>query len=368
LPRYRPERTLEVHERQRHVVELGEGAVIEPHVFELEDHVEFEAVRTREQDGIIHGHPRHLTDRDQLGVAPREDLAIHLPQVVVDLRTHHHLGAGADEIGLPLRDVVDHVHAESVDAAVEPPVHHGEDRRAHLGVLPVEVGLLRGEQVQVILAGLLVQSPGRPAEGAAPEVWFATVVAVAPDIPVPFRVVAGGPRLREPRVLVARVVHDEVHHEFEAAVVHLGQEQVELGEGSEERIDVPVIADVVTVVGLRRAVDGGEPHDVHSELLQVVEPASDAAEVADAIAVRIGEASRVDLVDHRVRPPWEVPGLDSAAHSVESFTRGAAVDASRGTAAISARVYSCRGASKTAVVGPASTTRPARITSTSSLM
>ena len=48
---------------------------------------------------------------------------------------------------------VDDVHPEAVDAAVEPVAHHRVDRLPDLGVLPVEVGLLGGEHVQVVLAG-----------------------------------------------------------------------------------------------------------------------------------------------------------------------------------------------------------------------
>ena len=51
-----------------------------------------------------------------------------------------------------LRDHVNGVHAEPIDAPIEPPAHHCVDGLPDLGVLPVEVGLLAGEQVQVVLA------------------------------------------------------------------------------------------------------------------------------------------------------------------------------------------------------------------------
>jgi len=44
--------------------------------------------------------------------------------------------------GEVLGNQVDDVHAEAVDAAVQPPGHHLVDGAAPLGVLPVEVGLL----------------------------------------------------------------------------------------------------------------------------------------------------------------------------------------------------------------------------------
>ena len=67
-----------------------------------------------------------------------------------------------------LGDHVDDVHAEAVDPAVEPPAHHRVDRLPDLRVLPVEVGLLAREQVQVVLAGRLVELPRRAGEERAP--------------------------------------------------------------------------------------------------------------------------------------------------------------------------------------------------------
>ena len=77
--------------------------------------------------------------------------------------------------------------------------------------------------------------------------------------------------LDEPRVLVGRVVDDEVHDELHAALVQRGDQLVEVVERAEQRVDVLVVADVVAVVVLRRAVDRREPDDVDAELVQVVE-------------------------------------------------------------------------------------------------
>ncbi len=51
-----------------------------------------------------------------------------------------------------LGDEVHDVHAEAVDAAVEPEAQHAVHRRFDRRHVPVEVGLLREEAVQVLLA------------------------------------------------------------------------------------------------------------------------------------------------------------------------------------------------------------------------
>ena len=225
-------------------------------MLELEDHVHFVPGRVREQQGVVGADAGHFADGEVPIASPVEDLAVHLLQELVDLRTHQRAAARGrcrpvDQLDL-LGDEVDHIHPEAVDAAVQPPVHHRVDGLAHLRVLPVEVGLLLREQVQVVLIGARIERPGWAAEGAAPTVRRAAVsLGLAPPVPVPLWTGQRRLRLLEPGVLVAGVVHHEVHHDFQAALVGLGQQQVELRQVAEDRFDVLVVADVVTVVVLR---------------------------------------------------------------------------------------------------------------------
>ena len=62
----------------------------------------------------------------------------------------------------------DNVDPEAVDAAPQPKTHHIVDRRANLGVAPVQVRLLAQECVVVILRRRLVEFPGTAAEFRKP--------------------------------------------------------------------------------------------------------------------------------------------------------------------------------------------------------
>ena len=61
-----------------------------------------------------------------------------------------------------------------------------------------------------------------------------------------------------------------------------GEQVVEVGEGSEDRVDVAEVRHVVAGVALRGAVERRQPDGVHAEVGERVESGGDAREVADA--------------------------------------------------------------------------------------
>ena len=133
-------------------VELAAGPVGEADVLELEDHVELTSGGVGVESGLGARGPGHLSDGQDVAGPRCEDLLVHLVQELMDagavgdggegvaVEVTLALGRVSDRVGLG--DEVDDVHAEAVDAAVQPPGHHLVDGAAHLRVLPVEVGLL----------------------------------------------------------------------------------------------------------------------------------------------------------------------------------------------------------------------------------
>jgi hypothetical protein len=205
------------------------------------------------------------------------------------------------------------VHAEAVDAAVEPEAQHVVEQVGDLGVIPVEVGLCGVEEVEVPLLGVAAggdSCPGRAAEVRLPVVGrqLAVVAAsVAEDV--------AGPSVRpgacrkgglEPRVLVGRVVRHEVDDDLHAGRVCGGQEVIEVGEGPEERVDVAVVGDVVSGISLGRDVERREPDRIDAEVAEIGDLGGESREITDAVAVGVGERARVDLVDDGISPPLGV--------------------------------------------------------------
>ena len=208
-------------------------------------------------------------------------------------------------------DVAD-VDAEAVDAAVEPEADDVVERVAHVLVPPVEIGLLAQVVVHVVLTGGRVERPRRTAEAAHPVVRRRAVrFRIGPHVPVAMARGARRSRVDEPRVLLARVVRDEVEEHADAPAVRGGDQLVERGEGPHLRLDRAVVGDVVAPVGVRRHGDRAQPDRVDTQPLEVVEMVDDPLQIAVAIGVRVRERQRIDLVQHARGPPRHLAMLSS---------------------------------------------------------
>ncbi len=133
------------------------------------------------------------------------------------------------------------------------------------------------------------------------------VVGVRPDVEVAERAVRIGPGGLEPRVRLARVVHDQVRDDPDAALVRLLDQLDEVADGAELGQDRGEIGDVVAAVLERGCIDGQQPDAVDAQPLQVVEALDQAADVARAVVVGIVEAADQHLVEHGPLVPAGIP-------------------------------------------------------------
>ena len=217
-------------------------------------------------------------------------------------------GVGLGEVlaraAVALEQVGHGVEAEPVEPEVEPEPHHAEHGLDHGGVLVVEVGLVRIEAVPVVLLAGLVPRPVRRLHVDEHDACLGPpLVVVVPDVPVRLGVVARRARLDEPRVLVARVVHDQIGDDPDAASVRVVEELDEVVEEPELGVHGEEVTDVVPAVAHGRGVERQQPQAVDAEPLQIVELGPQPGQVADAVVVGVEEAAREHLVEHAPAVP-----------------------------------------------------------------
>src|SRR6478672_50845 len=191
-------------------------------------------------------------------------------------------------------------------SAVEPEAQNALELGGYLGVGPIEIRLLSREQMQVPLT-VRDASPGRAAEHGRPVVRREVASGALPIAEDESRSLStsglGGQCFLEPRVLVGEVVRDEFDRYSDPPCVRGGNQRVKVGNRAEYRVDIRRVRNVVPAVSTGRRVERAEPQGVDSELLQIVQPIPKPDQVAEAIAVPVGEALRVDLIEHRAPPP-----------------------------------------------------------------
>ncbi len=81
------------------------------------------------------------------------------------------------------------------------------------------------------------------------------------------------------------------------------QEVREVVERSVAGVDVVILGDVVSVIAQRRRIEREQPDSLDAELAQVVQSRSQADEVADPVAVRVGEGTDMHFVNDGVAVP-----------------------------------------------------------------
>ena len=209
-----------------------------------------------------------------------------------------------------LDQVRNRVEPERIDTEVEPEPHDVEDRRQHLGVVEVQVGLVGKEAVPVVLPGNRIERPVR-FFGVRKDDARARVlrIGVAPDVIVAFtgafRCTAGA---LKPWMLVGRVVDDELGQHADVQRVRGVDELLEVVQRAVDRIDRRVVGDVVPVVSKRRRIEREQPQAGDAEVVQVGQLLREAGEIADAVRVAVVEGADVHLVDDRVLVPERIGG------------------------------------------------------------
>ena len=198
-----------------------------------------------------HEHPRHQREVERhVALVAVAEVRPHVGRPLVRLGEQHAVAVGGVELA---PDALEHrvrlgqvlvvrpfahaqvrhgVEPEGVDADVEPELHHVDHRLDHRRVVVVQVGLVREEAVPVVLLRDRVVGPVRLlGVGEDDPRLGKLLVGVAPDVELPLgRSGRRVPRTLEPRVLIRRVVDDQLDQHLDAPLVRGAHERLEVVE------------------------------------------------------------------------------------------------------------------------------------------
>src|SRR5215469_16729019 len=267
------------------------------------------------------------------------EFVVHLAKILV------HPGAIAEVIGciLPLNPSVDYgrvfevrflavhvdrVNSKPVDAFAQPEFHGGlVDTGASFGILPVEIGLLWTEQMEIVLLSVFIPFPHTAAKVASPVVWRSTIAGNiifrwSPYVPVTFWVVPGRPRFLKPSMKMRSVIDNKIQNYPYATLMTSFNEVVHIIDSAIWRVHGLIIRDVVTHIILGTIVHWTYPDGIDSQRLDIVELADYSGQITNAIAVGVLEAGGIDLVNCGFLPPSLCDRHDGNAQKQVGSERG----------------------------------------------
>ena len=224
----------------------------------------------------------------------------------------------------PFVQIADRIHTEAIHPFVHPPANDVVDLFADAGIIPIEIRLLLGKQVQIILPARRDILPRAAAKNRFPLVRRRSVgIWIPPDVIIAVRAgtrLTGGP---EPGMLVGAVIQDQIHNHSNPAAMAFRRKAVPIFHGPKFRHNCPIIRDIIPIVHIGRRVDRREPDGIYAEVRKIVEPAPNAFQIANTVAVRVLKAAGIDLVNDKVlEPVFCMDQLNSSSlcrHSMQPF-------------------------------------------------
>ena len=201
--------------------------------------------------------------------------------------------------GILVNDV-DHVTTETCYALVQPKTHDVLDLFHNVGIVPVEIWLLFGEQMEIIfvlaLAKLFPRAFGKE---VAPVVGKLAVFPLLDNVVVAVFFLSGQ-RTAEPLVLVGGVVDHQIHDDVDAALLGFGNQLVEILHSAEFGLNRFVVGNIVAVVIVGTLINRGKPNGVDAKIGDIVKFFDNAPKVAYAVVGGVLEGTGIDLIDDGV--------------------------------------------------------------------
>ena len=100
------------------------------------------------------------------------------------------------------------------------------------------------------------------------------------------------------------MVYDKIHDDLDSSFVRFIKKAFKILHRSVFFINGAVIANVITVVILRRIVNRRKPNDINQKLLQIIKLLDNTVQITDPVSRRIIKALRINLIYRCLFPPW----------------------------------------------------------------
>src|SRR5574344_809113 len=116
---------------------------------------------------------------------------------------------------------------------------------------------------------LFIILPGTSSEEACPVVG-SSWPGIGPIVII-FIWLDSSPALLEPFMLRGSVVYYKIHNDLYAPLVSFGNKRVEVGHGTEVRMNGIIVADIISIVFIGRGIYRTKPYYIHSQGRNIIQ-------------------------------------------------------------------------------------------------
>ena len=108
----------------------------------------------------------------------------------------------------------------------------------------------------------------------------------------------------KPTVFIRGMIQHQIHNNTDISLFCLRDQLLHVIKISEHGVNILIIGNIITVVILGRSAHRRQPDGVNAKLLKIVQSFYNSLDVADPVSVTVLKASGINLVNHRILPPF----------------------------------------------------------------
>ena len=124
--------------------------------------------------------------------------------------------------------------------------------------------------MKIVFINIGIILPCAALEGRKPVVRRSVALTLSPNIIVMIRIVNALCTFLEPLMLIRCMVDNKIHKHSHTTLMSTLKYLFEVIKRSELGIDIPVIGNIVAVIGIWSRIDRREPNSVYSKLFEIV--------------------------------------------------------------------------------------------------
>ena len=201
-------------------------------------------------------------------------------------------------------DESNRIEPETINTFVGPELQDCIKFSTNFRIFPVQIRLLCFKRMQIILACLLIQCPGRTSKLRLPVCGRRTIFPIVPVIEVAVAIISGRSAFYKPEMLVARMIENHIENNTNAKLLCPRQKSIEIFHRPKVRHDLAIVPHVIPVVDIGRVEARSYPDRVNAQFRKVFQPVFHPDEIPDAVRISILEGAGINLVEYAVFPPW----------------------------------------------------------------